>query len=180
MTDLRQSRGPHADPGSRANPGPSASAGFTLAEMLAALSILLLGVTALIGALTSAVGNRRTSDARFEMGALSDLVIHRLQQEALVPDPDGGAPKFVAMTDQPAPGFPGMLWSATAKPHGDRPDLLLVRVDVRWPGSEDLAPEDGAIAGGGDFTTFYRVLPRQLPLRDRVLGFRRDQENSPR
>lgn len=160
--------------------GSRRCAGFTLAEMLVALSILLLGATALIGALTSAVGNRRTSDARLEMGALSDLVIHRLQQEALVPDADGGPPKFVALTDQPAPGFPGMSWSATATPDPNRPDLLLVRVDVRWPGSEDLAPADGAIAGGGDFTTFYRVLPRQLPLRDRVLGFRRDQATSTR
>lgn len=174
MTDLRRTDGPHAAS------GPHTSAGFTLAEMLAALSILLLGVTALIGALTSAVGNRRTSDARFEMGALCDLVIHRVQQEALVADADGGAPKFVALTDQPAAGFPGMLWSATAKPDANRPDLLLVRIDVRWPGSEDLAPEDGAIAGGGDFTTFYRVLPRQLPLRDRVLGFRAEQGNSTR
>lgn len=152
----------------------SACDGFTLAEMLAALSILLIGVTALIGALTSAVGNRRTSDARFEMGALSDLVVHRLQQEALQPDADGGAPKFVALSDQPAPGFPGMTWSATAKVDDTRPDLLLVRVDVRWPGSDDLAAEDGAVALGGDFTTFYRVIPRQVPLRERVLGFRRD------
>lgn len=161
------------------------TAGFTLVEMLAALMILLLGVTALVGALSASVGNRRTSDARHEMSALCDLAVHRVQQEAVRADAGSGVPQFVALRDQEAPGFPGMLWSATATADEARPELWLVQIDVRWPGSDvfagggdgtggeaDGAGGDRAAVAGGDLTRFLRVIPRQLPLRDRVVAFR--------
>lgn len=151
--------------------GTAATAGFTLAEMLAALTILLLGVTALIGALSTSVGNRRTSDARHEMGALCDLAVLRVQQEAVQADPGSGVPQFAALRDQQAPGFPGMRWTATVTADETRPELWLVQIDVSWPGS-DVFGEDAEATGGADLTRFLRVIPRQLPLRDRVVAFR--------
>lgn len=156
--------------------------GFTLVEMLAALGILLFGVTALVGALSSSIAGRRTSEAKLQMSAIADQVVLRLQQEAIVDDPETGLPRFVPMQDQPVPGFPGMTWAATALVDQSRPDLWLVRIDIAWPGSEVLeVPEDGAIGGGGDLLRFLRVLPRQLPLRDRVVAFRTGaNDDSPR
>ncbi len=164
-------------------PGECDSArGFTLVEMLAALGILLFGVTALVGALSSSMAGRRTSEAKLQMSAIADQVVLRLQQEAIVDDPETGLPRFVPQQAQPVQGFPGMTWSATAVVDPVRPDLWLVQIDVSWPGSEVLeGPEDGAVGGGGDLLCFRRVLPRQLPLRDRVVAFRAGaNEDSPR
>jgi prepilin-type N-terminal cleavage/methylation domain-containing protein len=65
----------------------STAAGFTLVEMLAALGILLFGVTALIGALSSSVAQRRTTDARLEAAALCEVALHRLQHARPMPRP---------------------------------------------------------------------------------------------
>jgi type II secretory pathway pseudopilin PulG len=138
--------------------------GFTLAEMLVALGILLFGVTALLGALSSSVGQRRTTDARHELVALCEHVVLRVQQEAGKARDGSLSPldlEFVPLVDQPAPGFPGMRWTARAQVDETRPTLWLVRIEVRWldAGEEVLAE-------------FLRVVPRQLPLRERVAAFR--------
>lgn len=144
--------------------------GFTLAEMLAALTILLFGVTALLGALASSVGQRRTTDARHELVALCDHAVHRIMHEA-VRAPDGSESpldlQFVPLNDQTAPGFPTMRWSAAATVDPERPELWLVRITVRWlDAGEDVQEE------------FLRVLPRQRPLRDRVVAFRGQADDS--
>lgn len=140
------------------------AAGFTLAEMLAALGILLFGVTALLGALSSSIAQRRTTDARHELAALCDLAMHRVQHEAIRSTTGESSPfdlEFVPLVDQPVPGFPGMTWSATAIEDEARPELWLVRIEATW-----LDEGEPVVA------EFLRVLPRQLPLRDRVRSFR--------
>lgn len=148
-----------------------AQSGFTLAEMLVALGILLVGITSLLGAMSTSVAQRRTTDARHELTALCDGALLRVQQEA-VRAPDGNPSpldlEFVPMVDQPAPGFPGMRWSATATVDETLPTLWLVRLTVKW-------------LDGGEQTTaeFLRVLPRQLPLRERVIAFRGEAAETP-
>jgi prepilin-type N-terminal cleavage/methylation domain-containing protein len=144
--------------------GARACAGFTLMEMMAALVILLFGVVALIGAMTSSIAQRRTADARHELTALVDKAVHRAMQEA-VKGPGGNASpselKFEPLVDQTTPGFPGMTWSASAIADENRPELWLVKITVKWfDASEEVTSE------------FLRVVPRQLPLRDRVSSFR--------
>jgi len=147
-------------------------AGFTLAEMLAALGILLFGVTALIGALSSSVAQRRTTDARLEAVALCDVALHRLQYEG-VRRAQGGATdldlELAPLQDQTAAGFAGMTWSASTIQDENRPDVWLVRLEIRW--LED-----------GEATTevFHRILPRQLPLGPRVLRFREQMPETSR
>ncbi|MCB9878467.1 MAG: type II secretion system protein [Planctomycetes bacterium] len=138
--------------------------GFTLAEMLAALAILLFGVTALLGALSASINQRRSADAMLEFSTLCDYAVQKVQQQAVRSSTGSSLPfdlDFVPQVDQPAPGFPGMTWSANAIVDPDRPDLWLVQITASWldEGEETRAE-------------FFRVLPRQLPLRDRVLSFR--------
>ncbi|HEB54246.1 MAG TPA: type II secretion system protein [bacterium] len=141
-----------------------AEAGFTLAEMLAALGILLFGVTALLGALSASVGQRRTTDARHALTALCEHAMHRVRHEAVTSTTGDSSPfdlEFTPLTDQTVPGFPGMSWTATATVDEDRPDLWLVTIRASWlDQGEEVVAE------------FLRVLPRQLPLRDRVLSFK--------
>lgn len=150
----------------------SAQRGFTLAEMLAALAILLFGVTALLGALSSSISQRRSTDARHELTALCDLAMHRVRYEAIRSTTGGSAPfdlEFVPLEDQEVPGFPGMSWSASATEDENRPLLWLVKVEVRWlEDGEDVVAE------------FFRVVPRQLPMRDRVLSYRESYGDAPR
>lgn len=142
----------------------SSVAGFTLAEMLAALAILLFGVTALLAALSSSVAQRRTIDARLESTALVEHALHRVQHEAVRRSSSGTSDldlEVVSLENQEAPGFPGMTWSATAVVDQGRPDLWLVKLRIRWLEQGDDVAEE-----------FLRVLPRQLPLGQRVKRFR--------
>jgi prepilin-type N-terminal cleavage/methylation domain-containing protein len=120
------------------------AAGFTLAEMLAALAILLFGVTALIGSLATSVAQRRTTDARHELTALCDHAMHRVVHECPRATEGDNTPlglSFVPLLDQAAAGFDGVRWFDA----GDAVDAV-----------------------------FYRVIPRQLPLGARVVAFRGD------
>ena len=151
-------------------PRPGPAAGFTLAEMLAALMILLFGVTALLGSLATSVGQRRTADARHELTALADAIVHRVTQQHVIAPAGSTSPldlELEPLVDQPAPGFPGMRWSCRAVVDPDRPDLWLLRIEVRWlDANEEVTAE------------LLRVVPRQLPLRERVLTFRGDAGNT--
>jgi prepilin-type N-terminal cleavage/methylation domain-containing protein len=120
-------------------------AGFTLAEMLAALAILLFGVTALLGGLSTSVGQRRTADARLELCAACEYAMHRVQHEAIVAPSGDSSPlalEFRPLVDQPTPGFPGLTWSATAIADETRLMLWLVTLRFRWfDASEEMSTE---------------------------------------
>jgi type II secretory pathway pseudopilin PulG len=152
----------------RSNMQSSQAAGFTLAEMLAALGILLVGIMALIGSLSSSVAQRRTTDARLAAVALCEQALHRIRHEGIVRSVDAESDLDLEIRnfeDQTAPGFDGMTWSATAVIDEDRPDIWMVRVVVRWLDEGEDATEE-----------FLRVLPRNLTLGRRVRRYR-DQLN---
>jgi hypothetical protein len=140
--------------------------------MLAALAILLFGVTALLGALSSSISQRRSTDARHELTALCELAMHRVRYEAIRSTNGDSSPfdlEFVPLVDQEVPGFPGMSWSATATADENRPLVWLVKIEARWlEDGEDVVAE------------FLRVVPRQLPMRDRVMSYRGDVGEPPR
>ncbi|MCA8948457.1 MAG: type II secretion system protein [Planctomycetes bacterium] len=143
---------------------PRTNGGFTLAEMLAALGILLVGVVALLGALSSSVGQRRTTDARLAAARVCEGALQRVQYEAVRRRGDGESDldlEIVKLEDQTVPGFEGMTWSATAVVDELRPDLWMVRLEVRWLEEGENASE-----------VFLRILPRSLPLGPRVERFR--------
>lgn len=148
-----------ADP--RAN-----EAGFTLAEMLAALGILLFGITSLLAAMASSIGQRRTADARLETTALVEHVVHRALHECVALRNGSSSPvdlEFKPLVDQPWPAFPGLRWSVRAVADEDRPTVWLLRIEAKWlDGGDEVVSEH------------FRVVPRQAPLRDRVLTARGD------
>lgn len=145
--------------------------GFTLAEMLAALGILLFGVTALIGALSSSISQRRSTDARIQAAAMCERALLQLQQEGVRRRADGETDidlELAPLADQTVPGFPGMTWSASTVLDPDRPDVWLVRLKVTWLEEGEEMTEE-----------FLRVLRRQLPLGQRVLRFREETSETP-
>lgn len=135
-------------------------AGFTLAEMLAALGILLFGITALLGALSATAAQRRTADAQQEAATLCEQVVHRLRHEAIRRRADAESDfdlELVPLADQTAPGFPGMTWSATPVLDDEHPEVWLLRIQVRWLELGDTVEQE-----------FLRILPRELSLGRRV------------
>lgn len=157
-----------ADPRMAPHPVAAGQGGFTLAEMLAALGILLLGVTALLGALSATVAQRRTTDARLESTAVCEQALLRIQHEAVRRRAGAESDldlELAPLADQTVPGFSGMTWSASAVVDDERPDVWLVRLQVRWLEEGENVVEE-----------FLRVLPRQLPLGQRVRRFR-DESN---
>lgn len=139
-------------------------AGFTLAEMLAALGILLFGVTSLLAAMASSIGQRRTADARLETTALVEHAVHRAMHECVVMRDGSASPvdlEFRPLVEQTWPGFPGLRWSVRAVGDENRPTVWMLRVEMKWfDAGEEIVSE------------YLRVVPRQAPLRDRVLTAR--------
>ena len=156
-------------------PTPGAMArqhGFTLAEMLAALAILLIGVTTLLYSLGSSVSLRRSTDARLAAAAAVEDVVLRVQQtgirrragadtdldlELVLP------PEFAVET------FPGMRCKVQVEEPKDRIDVWLLIVQASWLEAGEPMVEE-----------FLRVIPRQLPLAARVRRFRDEQNDQPR
>jgi prepilin-type N-terminal cleavage/methylation domain-containing protein len=145
---------------------PAGAGGFTLIEMMVALAILLVGVSALMSALTSGVDLRRSSDARLEASMLAEEAFRRVQTESMRRKPDGQSALDLGVmpfTDQETPGFPGMHWSAVFVDEPTRPDIVLVRIEVKWQEKGDEVEQD-----------FQRVLTRSEPMGVRVARFRTD------
>lgn len=141
-------------------------AGFTLAEMLVALSILAIGVTTLLAALSDSIALRRTTDARLVAQQAVDDFLHQLAQGGLKRRDGSDVPFDIELTapaPQPLDGAPGMSVSCKLEIDEKRPDVALARVRVTWlEGGETVAEE------------FLRVMPRQLPLGARIRAFRNE------
>jgi len=146
------------------------NAGFTLAEMLVALSILSIGVTTLLAALSDSMSLRRSSDARLvAQEAVEDFVL-RISQSGLRAAADATTPFDLELASgEPIAldGAPGMKIAAKTETDPQRPDVLLVRVEVSWLEGGDTVSEE-----------FLRVIPRQLPLGSRIRAFRKEHDRS--
>ncbi|MCC6784423.1 MAG: prepilin-type N-terminal cleavage/methylation domain-containing protein [Planctomycetes bacterium] len=151
-----------------AGPAPRAGEqGFTLLEVLVALGMLTIGLTTLLGALALGAGTRRGAEMRVRASLLADQVLQHVENELLAEHPlpedwekdadlaipaanDGEAAAALA-------GFPGMAWRASFTTSAERPESVLVRIEISW---RDDGENDGE--------TFVRILPRSVPLARRV------------
>jgi prepilin-type N-terminal cleavage/methylation domain-containing protein len=147
--------------------GPSAGAGgFTLVEMLAALAILLIGVTTLLSSLGDSIALRRSTDARLQVAqAIDELVVH-VQQAGLARRAGGETDLDLELA---VPAAITLLGGIDCKLHveanPERLDLLLLHVEASWLDQGELVREE-----------FLRVLRKELPLAVRIQRFR--SENS--
>lgn len=139
-------------------PRRSRQGGFTLLEMIAAVGILVGGLTALISLLTVAVSTRAGADARQHAVWLADRVFAELAHEPLgSPWLEEDDPKVADHEPQSVDGMPGMRYSVHFVRSEQRPDVVIAEVKVAW--SEQ---------GEGQVQIFRRLLPRQDPFSRRA------------
>lgn len=139
--------------------------GFTLIEMMVAMAILLLGITSLMAALGGGVQLRRSSEAQIEAAMVADQALLRVQQ-GIERKPDATSMlelRLPELIDQQVESFPGMHYSVQYRQDPDRPDIVMVEIAVRWlEQAEDVQQR------------YFRVLPLQEPMRQRVARFLQD------
>ena len=147
---------------------PQASAGFTLIEMLVALSILTVSITTLLLALGDSMSLRRSTDARLLAAqAVEDFTV-QVAHSGLQRRPDAQTDLELELRlPDPVqlPGYAGVRLKASMVEDDSRPDVWLLSVLASWSEDGETVSEE-----------FLRVLPRQLPLGVRVQRFRNENK----
>ncbi len=100
----------------RLNRNPSPCAGFTLVELLVAFSILLVGMTGIVGLFSAGLNLARDAEVELDAAAaqaeLQDLVRERLR--ALTRDGGDGE---IHLEREPVPGREGLEYAVDAMPY---------------------------------------------------------------
>ncbi|MBK7875691.1 MAG: prepilin-type N-terminal cleavage/methylation domain-containing protein [Planctomycetes bacterium] len=138
-------------------------AGFTILEVVLALAILLFGMVAVLGLLTTGAALTRTAQLRTEAAAATEAVLADLEETLFPFQPDVaanggdelGAPKPIV--DRPLPGSSGVVYSATAKANPARAKEWRVDVELTWTS-----------AGVRRERRFTTLLVQELPFGERL------------
>ena len=144
--------------------------GFTLAEMLAALAILMVAITTLLASLADSVSLRRSTDMRLYAAAAVEDVVMQVQlrgvrrQASANHDLDLELAMDGPYLVEQAPGLRFFVKAIEAK---DRSDVWLLKLRAQWMEAGEYLEEE-----------FLRVLPRQLPLGARVERFFEDNSDT--
>ncbi|MEC7584439.1 MAG: prepilin-type N-terminal cleavage/methylation domain-containing protein [Planctomycetota bacterium] len=170
MADLRKPRSaPEASGRSRDRRD---EAGFTLAEMLAALAILMTGLTTLLLSISDSVAVRRSTDMRLAAAQAVEGVLLQVRETGIRRKADGETDldlELVTPQTYEVPNQPGLRFHVTAEEHPHRADLWLVRMRATWMDAGEILNED-----------FLRVVPVQLPMSVRVAQFFEETQSSAR
>jgi len=147
----------------------STRSGFTILEVVLALSILLIGMTTVLGLLSFGAALAHTAEQRTSAALAIESVIADLEENLFPLEVVEGVEVVgdpVPIVDREIPGARGgLVYSATASPapggDSDLPDAVpleyRVDVEVTWT------------AGGvRRSTTFRTLLPRQVPFGERL------------
>ena len=136
-------------------------AGFTLIEVVLAMLVLLIGMTAILGLLSFGAALSRTSSLRSGASGAIDAVVADLE-ESLFPlvldelgDEVAGEPRD--LVDQEIPGYPGLLYSTKATPNPENPLEYKVEVEMKW-----------AVGGTTRTKKFTTLLLREVPFGERL------------
>jgi prepilin-type N-terminal cleavage/methylation domain-containing protein len=142
--------------------------GFTLIEMLVALSILLFGLTAVAGSLMMGVSTRRGTEMRFKAVHMVDHVFRLLQEDYFVEhDPDSGPLPPIGKDAQGVarpveiPEYPGMKYTVTFLEDPDHAQVVLASVRISWKEQGEQVAEQ-----------FSRVMIREKPFSHRISQIR--------
>jgi hypothetical protein len=143
-------------------------AGFTIVEVVLAMGLLLLGMTAILGLLSFGAALARTAALRTGAAAAAEAVVADLE-ETLFPlevdprtgDRRAGAPH--TLEDRPVPDHEGIVYSARATPvpasddGPEGPQRYRVDVEMSWTSS-----------GRRKSKTFTVLLLREVPFGERL------------
>lgn len=131
-------------------------AGFTILEVILALGILLIGMTAVLGILTLGGALTRSAQLRTESASATAAVVADLE-ETLFPLVDGevGPPRVIV--DRALPGSGGVVYSAHATPNPARANEYRVDVELSW-----------SSAGVRRARSFRTILLAEVPFGERL------------
>jgi len=104
----------------QAHKGSETQAGFTIIEVVLAMGIMMLGMSVVLTLLTFGAGLSRTAQLRAESAALADAVVADLEEGLFPLLEDGSVGEPLPIQDRELPGYPRILYSATATPNPDR------------------------------------------------------------
>lgn len=110
----------------------SARRGLTILEVVLAMSILALGMAAVLSIFTSAAGLGTTARQRAEASAALEYVVGEVHERLFPLAEDGSAGEPAAVVRAPVPGHAPLTYSVTAVSLGSPSPVLppLYRVDV--------------------------------------------------
>lgn len=140
-----------------------ARGGFTLLEVVLALGVLMLGLSAVLGLFSFAAGLARSSDLRHSAAQAAEAVIADLEEQLFPLGPDGEPGEPIAIEARALPGAPELVYSARAQrepaavQRRGRPTLYRVEVELSW-----------SSAGARRTERFSALLARELPFGARM------------
>ena len=134
-----------------------ARGGFTLLEMMLAMAVLLIGLTAVLGMLTFGAALTRTAALRTSASGTIEAVVADLEETLFPLDDEGEAGEPREIVERAVLGAPGVVYSAKATPNPDLPDEYRVDVEVSWK-----------TAGTTRKHTFQTLLLREVPFGERM------------
>ncbi|MEY2746323.1 MAG: hypothetical protein RL112_1365 [Planctomycetota bacterium] len=139
------------------SPRSKGRSGFTILEVLVAMAILLVGMTAVLGLLTFGAALTRTAELRNEGAAAVESVLADLEESLFPLDPQGALLDPQPIVDRPLAGLPGLAYSARAERNPDRPREWRVDVELSW-----------LSAGVRRDRSFRTILVQELPFGERL------------
>lgn len=152
-------------------------AGFTIVEVVLAMGLLLLGMTAVLGLLSFGAALSRTAALRTAAAGAAEAVAADLE-ESLFPlsiDPSTGdrvVGEPHSISGRELPGYPGLAYWATATPVPASDDELGVGQPGRAAGEPQRYKVDvrmrWSTAGAGRERRFTLMLLREVPFGERL------------
>ncbi len=145
-----------------------AAAGFTIIEVVLAMGLLLLGMSAILGLLSFGAALARTAALRTGAASAIEAVVAELE-ESLFPlrvDPVTGVAEVGephVIQGRPVPGHPGLVYNARpvlvpgADDGPDVPQRYRVDIDITWQSG-----------GRRRAKTFSALLLREVPFGERL------------
>jgi hypothetical protein len=99
------------------------------------MSILLIGMTAILSMLTFGAALSRTASLRTAGSAAIEAVQADLEETLFPLEEDGSVGEPRPVVGRPVPGAPGVLYDAKATQNPDRPLEYRVDVEIAWKSS---------------------------------------------
>jgi len=138
-------------------PVRTARAGFTILEVLVAMAILLVGMTAVLGLLTFGAALTRTAQLRMEGASAVEAVIADLEESFFPLDEQGVLQDPQEITARPLGVLDGLVYSAKPTRNPERTTQWRVDVEVSW-----------LSAGVRRDKRFTTLLVQELPFGERL------------